>query len=222
MEFQSAYEEFIREITKQRRGPSAERLKDGVGYAERSFLQNVWWPSFHHFEGLQPEYEITDFKDGFRYIDFAYIHPYFRIAIEVDGLGTHWQNISQEEFSEHLHRQNQLVIDGWYILRFSFLDLQERPRLCQQTIQQLLGRLTGEANSVFQTLRVIDREILRLAMASHRPITANDVAQYVHIGTDTATSHLRKLTTQGWLVPASGSIRIRSYRIHPSRTNIHL
>lgn len=222
MEFQSAYEEFIREILKERRGPSMERLKEGIGYAERLFLQNVWWPSFHHFEGLEPEYEITDFKDGSRFIDFAYIHPYFRIAIEVDGLGIHWQNISQEQFSDHLQRQNHLVIDGWYILRFSFLDLQKRPRLCQQTIQQLVGRLTGDASAALKTLRLVDREILRLAMVSQRPITTNDVARHLHVRTETATSHLKNLTIQGWLEPASGSIRIRSYRIHPSRTNIHL
>ncbi|WP_426901554.1 hypothetical protein [Rossellomorea vietnamensis] len=40
---------------------------------------------FQHFRFLHPEYEINDFKDGKRYLDFAYIRPTMQICFEIDG-----------------------------------------------------------------------------------------------------------------------------------------
>jgi hypothetical protein len=34
-------------------------------------LQQVWWPAVKSFEGLNPEYEVHDFKDGVRYLHYA-------------------------------------------------------------------------------------------------------------------------------------------------------
>lgn len=133
------------------------------------FLENVWWPAFGHFDKLQPEYPVRDFKEGARYIDFAYVHDHYKIAIEIDGLSGHWRDISQEQFSDHCERQNHLVIDGWHVLRFSFTDVQNRPRRCQQTIQQLIGRLSGDASASLAKLSLTDREIVRAALSLTRP-----------------------------------------------------
>ncbi|WP_252183434.1 hypothetical protein [Rossellomorea vietnamensis] len=75
---------------------------------------------FQHFRFLHPEYEINDFKDGKRYLDFAYIRPTMQICFEIDGYGPHLQKISRWQFSDSLERQNQLVIDGWTVIRFSY------------------------------------------------------------------------------------------------------
>lgn len=223
LQFEDAYDVFIKYHVKARRGgPGADRLKDGLDHAEKMFVQNVWWSAFHRFDGLHPEYEVHDYTDGYRYIDFAYLQPRYRIAIEIDGIGSHWTNITQWKFSDHCQRQNHLVIDGWHVLRFTYNDIQERPRLCQQTIQQLIGRLTGESSGVLRNLNVTDREIVRLALGSNRPISARDLVTHVHMGRNTATRHLKALMDTGWLEPATGSIRIRSYRIHPAHTNVLL
>ena len=77
---------------------------------------------------------MDDFKDGKRYLDFAYIRPGFRICIEIDGYGPHLKNSSRWQFSDSLERQNQLVIDGWTVLRFSYDQVKEKPRRCQQFV----------------------------------------------------------------------------------------
>lgn len=222
LEFEDAYETFINAHVKSRSGPGEKRIKEGLEHAEKLFLKNVWWPAFHHFHALHPEYQIHDFKDEHRYIDFAFIQPKFRIAIEIDGIGSHWREITQDQFCDHCQRQNHLIIDGWRVLRFAYKDVHERPRLCQQAVQQLIGRLTNDSGGIPKTLKVMDREILRLALGTDRPITARDVTDRVQVGRKAATQHLKSLADKGWLEPASGSIRTRSYRIHPSRAHVQV
>jgi len=219
MKFLDGYEEFIDMHRRMRSGTRLKRLSEGLGHAELTFLQNVWWPIFHHFENLHPEYEIRDYKEGYRYIDFAYIRPNFRIGIEIDGLDSHWRNISKWQFSDHWQRQNSLVIDGWYVLRFTFPDVAEYPRTCQQTIQQLLGNWQTNAVATKQ-LSVAQREIVRLAFRSSHPIKPKDASDLLDISTKHVQSLLHVLVEDRWLQPASGNVRITSYILHPSRKNI--
>jgi very-short-patch-repair endonuclease len=48
--------------------------------------------------------------------------------------------LSRQQFSDQLIRQNHLIIDGWKVLRFSLDDVKERPRMCEQLVQQFMGR----------------------------------------------------------------------------------
>lgn len=224
LELSEAYRSFIRHHTRRRTGKDRERVKDGLGHAERLFLESIWWPTFAHFDGLHPEYRVLDYRDAARYIDFAYIQPNFRIAIEIDGAGTHWRYITDEQFSDHCLRQNHLVTDGWYVLRFAYRDVQHRPRLCQQTIQQLIGRLLNDANDSLSTLSSAERQIVRfVAGQGHaRPVTPGEVALHLRVTNRTAIRHLKALVSQNWLAPSSGDARIRSYQLHPLRRRLRL
>lgn len=128
MGFKEAYDDFLKcHVQKKRKGERLRRLQEGHGHAEKLFfIEGVWWPSFGHFNHLHPEYEVFDFKDGFRYLDFAYIRPSFRVAMEIDGFGPHMRNSNRWQFSDQWQRQNHLVIDGWHILRFSHDDVKEK------------------------------------------------------------------------------------------------
>jgi hypothetical protein len=219
--FTDEYEKFVSRHHQRGTDEGRRRLPEGHGHAERRFLETVWWPTFHHFDHLHPEYEVNDYKDGYRYIDFAYIQPYFQVAIEIDGLGTHWRNITKWQFSDHCQRQNHLVIDGWNVIRFTYDDVNERPRLCQQTIQQLMGRWLADASSVGKTT-AYEREIIRRVVRTGRPITPRNVCELIQVGPDCAQRLLHTLTQNLWLQPASGTVRIRSYELHPSRANLKL
>ena len=84
--FEDKHKQYINSHMTRRKGERLRRLKEGHGYAEKLFLQNVWWPIIGHYEYLHPEYEISDFKDGSRYLDFAYIRPPFRLTWKLTAI----------------------------------------------------------------------------------------------------------------------------------------
>lgn len=216
MKFEESHKKFIEEHIVQRKnnGEGLRRLVEGHGHAEKLFLEKVWWPAFGDFDHLHPEFEVHDFKDGFRYIDFAYIRTYVQLAVEIDGFGPHWRNISRWQFSDHCRRQNDLILDGWKLLRFSYDDIKDHPRACQQVIQQFMGKWMGtEKLDQYSNISWLEKAIILFVMNLDRPITAKDLSDHMNIGNKTARKWLRQLTEKKWLVPAAGRERIHSYQL---------
>lgn len=212
MGFKEEYQAFMNAHLQARSGERLRRLQEGHNQAEMLFLKEVWWPSFNHFRYLHPEYEVSDFKDGTRYLDFAYIRPAIRICLEIDGYGPHLRNISRWQFSDNLERQNQLVIDGWTVIRFSYDQVKENPRRCQQIIQQVIGRWLGD--ELDQTsLSFREKEVLRLAIRKGEEIFPIEVKKYLKLSDKTVKIVLSQLVDKKMLIPASGIKRIRSYRL---------
>ncbi|HLS88215.1 MAG TPA: DUF559 domain-containing protein [Sphingobacteriaceae bacterium] len=215
MDFHRAHQEFLAFHESVRRGERLRRLQMGHGHAERLFLEQVWWPAFQSFRNLHPEYEVLDFDDQPRYLDFAYLKEGTKLAIEIDGFGPHVRDLNRRQFIRHLRRQNHLVLDGWSVLRFSYDEVKEQPRRCQQVLQQFMGRQSwGDGDSV---LNFRERAIVQLALGSRRPITPADICGYMGVSRNVAYKLLHSLVRQGWLVPAAGQQRIRSYRLAPQR-----
>ncbi|WP_308638331.1 hypothetical protein [Paenibacillus silvisoli] len=149
MTFQNAYQQWLdRQVAEPLSEGQQHRLAEGHGHAERMFLQQIWYPAFRHFDGLHAEYEIADFKDGSRYLDFAFVREPIKLAIEIDGYDTHLGKANRWQFSDNLMRQNHLVIDGWHILRFSYDDITSRPRMCEQLLQQYMGCWLGSGRGM--------------------------------------------------------------------------
>lgn len=212
VQFDEAYQAFVAFHRSRRRGERRRRFDEGHGHAEALFLKRVWWPAFHNFRDLHPEYEITDFRDGFRYLDFAFIRGGTRLAIEIDGYGPHVVRPSRREFADQLHRQNQLVVDGWAVLRFSYDDVNERPRRCQQIIQQFLGRRV--AGSGGSGLSFLEREVVRLAQELGRPLRVRDVCEHLDVGRRKAYTLLRGLVSKGWFEVPPDRRRVHYYRLN--------
>jgi hypothetical protein len=221
VDFVTECDNFIDAHRKLRTGPRLDRLTDGLGHGEIAFLKNVWWPLFHDFDHLHPEYEVRDYQGGFRYVDFAYIEPSFRIAIEIDGITTHWREITQSQFFEHVQRQNMLIIDGWHVLRFTYDSIKGNPRVCQQTVQQLMGKWRALSDE-FSELSVYEREIVRYSSRALEPIRPTDVASLLHVSAKHARVLIGQLVNKRWLSPVSGTLRHNSYRLHQSRMNMRL
>lgn len=223
MSFETAYNVFMNEHKKQRRGERLRRLAEGHGYAEKLFLEQVWWPAFGHFENLHPEYEISDFRDGIRFLDFAYLRDPLHLAIEIDGYGPHSQKISRSQFSDQLMRQNHLVIDGWRVLRFSFDDVNERPRMCAQLIQQFMGRWFGGNTVKAGHLSCEEKDVLRLAVRLNRKLTPKDVCEWLDVGQQKARKLLHGLLEKSLLKPGGrGSRRIYCYELPNTVTTCDL
>lgn len=222
MEFETEYEAFMQDRQRGRTGLAAQRLENGLGHAEHLFLEKVWWPGFHHFDNLYPEYEVADFKDTHRYIDFAYIKPHFKIAIEIDGFGSHWQDITQQEFIDHLRRQNDLLMDHWQVLRFAFEEVRGHPRSCLKTITQMIAIVTADVQGDMAALSVLNRAIVQQVMAADGPVTARGIQAKFGFSDRTASRHLINLAKMGWLEPVSGVHRFHAYRMHPKYADLRL
>ncbi|TYS14126.1 DUF559 domain-containing protein [Rossellomorea vietnamensis] len=212
MGFEEDYQAFIDAHLQERSGERLRRLQEGHQHAEMSFLKQVWWPLFHHFRYLHPEYEVNDFKDGKRYLDFAYIRPAIRLCLEIDGYGPHLKSISRWQFTDNLERQNQLVIDGWTVIRFSYDQVKENPRRCQQIVQQVIGRWVGDEMDL-STLSLVEKEVLRLTIRKGDAIFPIEVEKDLKLCGKTARKVLSQLVNKNIMAPASGVERIRSYRL---------
>jgi hypothetical protein len=213
--FEEAFSEFIQSHIKRRKVGRLQQLGEEYGHAEKIFLKQVWWPAFGNFDYLHPEYEVSDFKDGVRYIDFAYIRKLFRIAIEIDGYGPDWKEQTKWQFSDSHNRQNDLMIDRWFILRFTYDDLEIHPRRCQQKIQQMIGRwLIDSKNGTKSSFGFVEREVIKLAATlEERDLTPGDVSDYVEVGRKKAVQLLQGLVKKGVFEASGGRDRIRSYKL---------
>lgn len=219
--FEKAYEQFMLGQLAASQGERTRRLKTGHGFGEKLFLEKVWWPAFGDFSHLNAEYEVTDFKDGFRYIDFAYIRSGMYLAIEIDGFGTHGRNATRWYFSDDRRRQNDLIIDDWRILRFSYDDVSDNPRYCQQTVQQFMGKWFWEDKRLAD-LTWIEKEIIRFSMRLGRSVTPGDLCGHLDADSKTARKKLHELVEKGWFIPDGGKERIRSYRLDPEGKKLTL
>jgi len=217
-DFETHYSAWMKKQIDASEGERRRRLREH-GYLERKLLQNVWWPAVGSFEYLHAEYEIADFKDGARFLDFAYILMPHKICLEADGFGPHARHTDRYKFSDDLMRQNHLVIDDWRVLRFSSDDIEHHPRKCQQIVLQLLGRLFGGGDP-YVGLPVMKREILRYAACSADPVRPAEIVKLLGVGDKYARKLLRELTVDGYLEPVNGSRRIRSYRLNRSKIRL--
>ncbi|WP_083676527.1 DNA-binding response regulator [Paenibacillus sp. FSL H8-0548] len=203
----------LREADSERR----RRLVDRDDHGEQLFATLIWWPILGSFEHLHPEYEVNDYRDGSRFLDFTYIRSPHQISIEIDGYGPHQKHASRRKFSDDRFRQNQLILDDWIVVRFSYDDIRERPRQCQQFIQQLLGKLygIGRVDALELQLSATARELLRWAKRLEREATfgPKDVEKQLRISHCTALKYLQLLLQHKLIEQASGKQRIRSYRL---------
>lgn len=210
------YEDWLGKHRKKSNGERKRRLLSNSNHAEKMFLKQVWWPAFGHFTGLHPEYEVKDFKDGWRYLDFAYLTEGFKICIEIDSYGTHWRDVNRAQFADHLMRQNHLVIDGWLVMRFSYDDLLEKPRICQQILQQLMGKLSiVRSPNHYPSLSPTEQIIIRLAASLSKPITPLYAASESGLHRTTVMRHIQSLVKKDLLIPSRTDVkRVCSYRIN--------
>lgn len=210
------YGKFVDEHRQHGSPERRRKLRNGVGYAERAFLETVWWPLMGNFDHLHPEYEVADYSGGTRFLDFAYVRGDVKLAIEIDGYATHARNVNRSQFAYGLHRQNMLILDHWNVFRFAFDEVEQHPRRCQRLIKQYMGSrfaITGNGGPHSPRLTATNREIARLARRLSRPLTPKDVKQHLDVSLPTVYRHLRHLVARGVLVPAGGTLRVRAYRL---------
>ncbi|WP_246096179.1 DNA-binding response regulator [Paenibacillus sinopodophylli] len=221
MSFHAIHKQWLDKHLMERKGDSKRRLEQGHGHAEKLFLENVWLPAFHELDGLVPEYEIADFRDGIRYLDFAYIKNGVQLAVEIDGFRSHATETSRWQFSDSLMRQNHLVLDGWKLLRFSYDYIKEKPRMCQQLLQQFMGRSLIGRKQETSAERFLQLEVIRYAIHSQLHIRPSDVIRLLKIDKRNAQKLLHSMVNKQLLLPAGkGTQRVRCYKLNPQQLEL--
>lgn len=215
MSFEAALKRYIELHKANSEGERKRRLEEGLGHAEVMFLEKVWWPAFGSFDDLHPEYEVHDMAGRSRFLDYAYTPGHLRAGIDIEGFGPHLRNADRWKFSDDLRRYNQLVVDGWLPLRFSYDDVVDHPRRCEQTIRTLLGRWLG--TGVHEVLTLKEREVLQCAVKHGHAFTPGDIASSLDVGNRYVRTLLHSLTAKGLVTPASGEQRIRTYHLNRKR-----
>jgi hypothetical protein len=216
-DFEWVHGEWVTEHLKLRQGERRRRLLEGHKHAEKELLRQIWWVAFGDLRYLHPEYEVLDFMGHTRYIDLAYIRPPLKIAIEVDGFGPHMRDLSHRQFSDQWVRQMHLTLDGWMVIRVSFDDVKERPRLWQQLFQQMIGQWFGDPEKRTAVLDCIEREVIRVALALDRPIKLRDVQNTMQCGYHAARQIISRLEDKLWLSPSGqGVSRIHCWKVNRS------
>lgn len=201
--FGLAYAKFMEEQINGSSGERKRRLLSDKRYAETLFLKEVFWPALKSFRRLFAEFEIRDYKDSWRYLDFAFIVNTVRICIEIDPFGTHFRNIDRNRYDDNLHRHNDLVLDDWKILRFSLDDIKNNPRKCQQTLMQAVAKWGLEDTSNLLQLLPIEYAVWKWVENHEGMVTPTSVARALRMNRETSAKYLKSLVIKGLILPAS-------------------
>lgn len=129
MEFEEAHGLFIDQHMKSRTGERRGRLVRGHNFAEKLFLQNVWWPMFESLDDLHPEYEVYDWNRKSQFLDFAFLpQTGSSFGIECDGYQSHVKDMDREKFNYSVNRDTFLTGMGWRMIHFSLMISSNVPR----------------------------------------------------------------------------------------------
>ena len=95
--------------------------------SETLFVRDFLFPLFgeKHIKYVVPQYPFIDSEGRARRIDFGVVYDGRKIALEVNGETYHAEGIiPNENFDDNLNRQNEILNAGWFLLRFSYSQLQ--------------------------------------------------------------------------------------------------
>ncbi|MEC0130623.1 MULTISPECIES: hypothetical protein [Paenibacillus] len=217
MEFEEAHGLFIDQHMKSRTGERRGRLVRGHNFAEKLFLQNVWWPMFESLDDLHPEYEVYDWNRKSQFLDFAFLpQTGSSFGIECDGYQSHVKDMDREKFNYSVNRDTFLTGMGWRMIHFSFDDIQQRPEVCRMLLQLVLAPYLAR-NSASVAILSEEKEVLRFAWRLGRPVRPKDVATHFCINFRTARRLLQSLSEKGLLKPVNQGERIRYYEVKALR-----
>lgn len=121
---------------------------------ERRFVEDVFYP-YAGENGLDYLKAQTPFEDSecrTRKLDFTIDTNRFRYVIEIDGYTYHAegaQRVSPEYFDDLLTKQNDLILNGYILIRFSYNQIRNHPDACINTLRRSF-KADAEINPYYQ------------------------------------------------------------------------
>jgi hypothetical protein len=208
--FVEEYEKWIQDnITNETNPRRRELLEKGLGHGSIEFLRLIWFPTIGNFDHLYPEWEVRDFNNGYRYLDFAYMPRGVKGCIEIQGYGPHARDLDVRRFIDLCKRDCFLAIDGWTIFPIAYLSIRDEPKQCIQIILSIIGKYISM--DVPSDLTCLEAETVRFSRRRLRPITPLELSEHLRISDRHARRVLQKLVDLQLFKVASGTKRGRSY-----------
>jgi hypothetical protein len=209
--FEITYQAWLEQHMSKRSGERLRRLQEGHGFGERTLVEKIWWPAIGSLDGLHPEYEVFDYKDGSRFLDLAFIKQPVRINIENMGFGSHVRHASRHKYKDDQRRQRHLAIEGWIQFYYSHDEIVDNPRACQQELLQLMGRLFSGSASYNLQVCAEERDLLRFIAREGRPVSPIELTNGLGKSYYLVRQIITELLHRRLIHASSGSKRIRSY-----------
>lgn len=211
IDFDEAYEVWMHSLLEKETNPRVlSRLENGLEHGTLEFLRSVWFPVMKNFNHLQPEWEVRDFHNGYRYLDLAYMPGNgVKGGIEIQGYGPHARDLDVRRFKDLCWRHCLLTLDDWIFLPIAYLSIKDEPKRCQQLVLSFMGKFI--ATDVPTSLNWIEAETVRYARRIIRPFAPSELATHLRITDQHARRVLHSLIDQQVLHVASGTQRYRTY-----------
>ncbi|MBO9607681.1 MAG: transcriptional regulator [Paenibacillaceae bacterium] len=212
-QFDEVYQRWLKQHIMEEKSPRRrELLQKGLSRGSVDLLRLIWFPAIGNLDHLYPEYEVRDFNNGYRYLDFAYLPaPLKKGCLEVHDFRSHARDIEVSRFKDLCMKQALLALDDWLFLPIAYLSIIDDPGVCKQLVLSFVGKFLS--GSVPAELHWAEAETLRFAGRLLHPFTPAELARHLHITENRTRVALRSLVEKRMLEVASGNQRYRTYRL---------
>jgi len=198
MKVEEEIESFLAMQQRSATGLRLEQLhKDLTG--TRKLLEAVLWPVFRSFEHMILEYEIVSDNGMKIYVDVFY-EP-LAIAFESEGFVAHAENITRDRFSFERMRVRSLAAYGYKYFPFTWDEMDKKANACRRAVFELLGCHSVPSDSMYASLSVYEREVIRTALRLNEPFRLSQVSDCLHIGPEPSRKVLRSLMEKKLIRP---------------------
>lgn len=116
-------------------------ISEKSAYLEKEFLENVFYPEFGDAGLEYLTYQKKIYDSNHRrsyYIDFVVNVDGRRFAIELDGYNYHGK-LSAKEFEKQEERTNEIIRQGYELIRFSFNKIKNKPSEVRRELRQRIN-----------------------------------------------------------------------------------
>lgn len=208
MEYHLIHPEVRHFISEYEQAAKQKRLiRKKLGHSEMNFLNHVFGPVLNYdFRGLRAEYPFQDYSGGDRFVDFMYERGPVKVIYEIDDYQSHAGGISKSKHNDHIKRQNDLILQGWLLLRFTFDQVINEPMTCQSKVQQSIGHcwaLHNRKRDMSGREQWLQQKQLMILYAQEHGSSLHVIhfAQAHHISRHTALRWVKRASEEGILVP---------------------
>lgn len=127
---------------------------------EKKFLKEIFYPyaGDRGLQYLKVQEPFIDSEARTRKLDFTLRTEKYSYCIEIDGYTYHAEGamrVSEDYFDDLLMKQNDLILNGWKLLRFSYNQISKKPAVCIDTLRRMF-KSDPQINPVFNDQGLIE------------------------------------------------------------------